>query len=152
MLPAAFVVLEKFPLTPNGKIDRKALPAPEGLRLQTEERYVVPRTGTERVITGIWQDVLRLEKVGVNDNFFDLGGNSLLMTQVHVRLCEKTHREISMLEMFQYPRISALAEYLGRQGDGPTLPDKDDDRAGKLKEGKNRLKQRIRRRDETARN
>ena len=115
MLPAAFVTLDELPLTPNGKVDRRALPAPEGLRPQLAAAYVAPQTETERVISAIWQDVLQIEKVGVYDNFFDLGGHSLLMVRVNRRLREELDREVSMIDLFRYPTVSALAEFLSQE-------------------------------------
>jgi amino acid adenylation domain-containing protein len=150
MVPNAFVMIEKFPLSPNGKIDRRSLPSPAGLRPELESAFVPPRTEIERTITAIWQGVLQLEKIGVNDNFFDLGGHSLRMAQVHSRLREKLQRDLSMLEMFKYPTITSLAHYLS-QGEGEQRSlNKNDDRAEKLKEGKNRLKQRFRQREQAA--
>ena len=75
MIPSYFVQMERMPLTSNGKIDRKALPAPEG-RLQTGGELVAPRTSQEAELADIWQEVLKLERVGVKDNFFELGGHS----------------------------------------------------------------------------
>ena len=115
MLPAAFVTIEELPLTPNGKVDRSALPAPEGLRPQLAAAYVAPQNETERVISTIWQDVLQIEKVGIYDNFFDLGGHSLLMVRVNRRLREEFDREVSMIDLFKYPTVSALAEFLGQE-------------------------------------
>ena len=110
MLPAHFIPLEQLPLTPNGKIDRKALPAPDMTRSQSG--YVAPRSELEKIISQIWMDVLRLDKVSVNDNFFDLGGHSLLVARVHARLREQLQRDLKMVTLFQYPTISALASYL----------------------------------------
>jgi len=115
MLPAAFVTIEELPLTPNGKVDRSALPAPEGLRPQLAAAYVAPQNDTERVISAIWQDVLQIEKVGIYDNFFDLGGHSLLMVRVNRRLREEFDREVSMIDLFKYPTVSALAEFLSQE-------------------------------------
>src|SRR5581483_9502604 len=83
MVPAALVMLSKFPLNANGKIDRQALPAPEQSQTRT---YVAPRTPTEEVLANIWAEVLRRDRISAEDNFFDIGGHSLLATQVISRL------------------------------------------------------------------
>jgi len=113
MVPSVFVTLEEMPLTPSGKIDRRALPAPEGKRPELEIAYVSPRSEAERIIAAIWQDVLGVEQVGVHDNFFDLGGHSLLVTQVFSRLKAAFGREFPMVDMFRYTTVVALAQYLG---------------------------------------
>jgi len=151
MVPNAFVMLEKFPLTPSGKTDRRSLPSPTGLRPELESAYVAPQTEIEQTITAIWQEVLQLEKIGVNDNFFDVGGHSFRMAQVHSRLREKLQRDISMLEMFKYPTISSLAQYISQGKDEHMSFDKIDDRRAKLKEGKNRMKQQLRQREQAQR-
>ena len=112
MVPSAFVMLEALPRTPSGKVNRHALPLPEGLHPQSRAVYVMPRTELEQAIASIWQEVLRVERVGVADNFFDLGGHSLLMAQAHSRMRELFKRDLSMIELFRYPTISTLAKYL----------------------------------------
>ena len=82
MIPGLYVEMERLPLTANGKVDRRALPAPEGQRPQLEERYVEPRTAVEQTLAVVWREVLRVERVGVQDNFFELGGDSILAIQV----------------------------------------------------------------------
>ncbi|MEI2578530.1 AMP-binding enzyme, partial [Scytonema sp. PRP1] len=134
MVPSYFVVLDKLPLTPNGKVDRKALPDPEHTRVEAEA-YVAPRNEVERILSSVWQEVLNLEKVGVNDNFFELGGHSLLVIQVHSKLNNKLlgiNRDISVVDLFKYPTISTLAQYLGQKQDvnAPTRQ-KSNDRASK---------------------
>ncbi|HLM54812.1 MAG TPA: amino acid adenylation domain-containing protein [Pyrinomonadaceae bacterium] len=116
MIPSAFVTLDALPLTPNGKVDRRRLPETDGARPELEEVYVAPRSEIERVIAGVWQEALRIEKVGVHDNFFNLGGHSLLLVQVHSKLREVLQAEVSIIEMFKYPSVSALAEHLSREG------------------------------------
>ncbi|HEV8581881.1 MAG TPA: amino acid adenylation domain-containing protein [Thermoanaerobaculia bacterium] len=114
MIPAAFIALEAFPLTPSGKVDRKALPAPAGSRESAvETAYVDPGTELERTIAGVWREVLKLDRVGTGDNFFDLGGHSLLAAQVHARLAEILGREIALLDLFRYPTVVSLAAFLG---------------------------------------
>ncbi|MEH2283662.1 MAG: amino acid adenylation domain-containing protein [Nostoc sp.] len=115
MIPNAFVILEALPLTPNGKVDRQSLPTPETLHSELEVTYVMPQTEMERTIATIWQEMLHLEKVGVNDNFFDIGGHSLLMVQVNSKLQEVLQRDLSVVEMFQNPTINSLAQYLSQE-------------------------------------
>jgi amino acid adenylation domain-containing protein len=114
MVPAAFVVLGSLPLTASGKVDRKTLPAPEGTREAASAAvYVDPRNDLERTIGGLWREVLKVDRVGMDDNFFDLGGHSLLAAQVHVRLSEALGRELALLDLFRYPTVSSLASFLG---------------------------------------
>jgi len=115
MVPAVFVLLNALPLTPNGKVDRRALPDPGQLHLEPEVAYVAPRSEVERTIVSAWQEVLQIEKVGVNDNFFDLGGHSLLLIQLQSKLQEVLNRDVSLIEMFKYPTISSLATYFSQE-------------------------------------
>ena len=117
MVPANFVILDTLPLTANGKIDRPALPAPEQSRPDVETTFVAPRTEAERTIAAIWKQVLNVEEVGVNDNFFDLGGHSLAVIQVHNKLRAAFAGDLSVVELFKYSTVSALSEYLSRGGD-----------------------------------
>jgi polyketide synthase PksJ len=112
MIPSVFILMDSFPMTPNGKVDRKALPLPESLRPQMATNYIPPSNSTEKRITMIWQEVLKLERIGMNDNFFDLGGHSLLLSQVRSKIIEILKKDISMLELFKYPTISTLSNYL----------------------------------------
>src|SRR5204862_7701621 len=82
MLPSAFVLLDALPLTPNGKLDRVALPAPDWNRAAPGRAYVAPSTPVEQALAGIWREVIHVERVGVHDSFFDIGGHSLTATQV----------------------------------------------------------------------
>ncbi len=115
MTPSAFVTLEKMPLTPNGKVDRRALPAPEGLRSDLVEAFVAPQTEAERTIAAVWQEALHVEKVGLHDNFFDLGGHSLLLVLVHSKLAEVFNRAISIVDLFKYPTVSLIAKHFTRE-------------------------------------
>ncbi|WP_392535261.1 amino acid adenylation domain-containing protein [Nostoc sp. C117] len=110
MMPSAFVFLQTMPLTPNGKIDHRALPVPESRQL--EKTYVRPQTQAERLLTNIWQQVLQIEKVGVEDNFFHLGGHSLLIIKVQAKINEIFAQEIPIVELFKYSTIKSLAEFL----------------------------------------
>ncbi|HVV71088.1 MAG TPA: beta-ketoacyl synthase N-terminal-like domain-containing protein, partial [Verrucomicrobiae bacterium] len=118
MVPSVFVPLEALPHTPNNKIDRKALPEPTGVSAPRAAEYVAPQSRIELLIADIWKETLRVPQVGVNDNFFDAGGHSLLMTQVNAALRKALQRDISMVEMFQFPTIRSMALHLGGdQGD-----------------------------------
>jgi amino acid adenylation domain-containing protein len=113
MIPSVFVKMEALPLTPNGKINRLLLPMPETAKADTRETDALPKSELEKTIAGIWKEVLKVDRVGQNDNFFDLGGHSLLMTQVHLKLKEVINTDITMLDMFKYPTVSSLAKFLG---------------------------------------
>jgi amino acid adenylation domain-containing protein len=115
MVPSIFVLLEALPLLPNGKVNRHALPAPEGVRPTLAAAYEAPRSEVERAIATVWREVLHLEKVGIHDNFFDLGGHSLLIVQVHSKLREIFNSNLSVVELFQNPTISALAQYINQK-------------------------------------
>jgi amino acid adenylation domain-containing protein len=113
MVPAAFVVLTELPLTPNGKLDRKALPPPDRImRASVEGIFVAPRNDLERSIAGVWQEILGLDRVGVHDNFFDLGGHSLLLIRMHTKLRERLQIEHSITDLFRFPTVSTLAKSL----------------------------------------
>ena len=109
MIPAVFVPLETIPLGPNGKVDYKALPRPSRQR-DPQAEYVPPRNADEERLAEIWREVLRLERVGVYDNFFALGGHSLLATQVMSRIATRLHVEVPLRELFQTPTIAELAQ------------------------------------------
>lgn len=108
MLPSAFAVLDAMPLTPSGKVDRRALPAPQ--QSQPPETFVAPRTPVEEVLAGIWSEVLELEQIGIEDNFFDLGGHSLLATQLLSRVREIFKIEVPVRRIFEAPTVAGLAE------------------------------------------
>ncbi len=108
MVPSAFFVLDVMPLTLNGKIDRKALPALDSSSLITQD-YVAPRNATEKAMVAIWQEVLGIEKIGINDNFFELGGHSLQAAKLVSKLSKSIHGEITISLLFKYPNIFNLA-------------------------------------------
>ncbi|HEX4497401.1 MAG TPA: amino acid adenylation domain-containing protein, partial [Thermoanaerobaculia bacterium] len=115
MVPGAVLVLDALPLTVNRKVDFKALPVPEGA---PESAYVVPRNQIEREISEVWREVLGVERVGVNDNFFDLGGQSLLMARVHSRLREVfPDFGLGLVDLFKHPTVGALAAHLSPAGE-----------------------------------
>jgi amino acid adenylation domain-containing protein len=109
MIPASFVILDELPLLPNGKLDRRALPAPEAARPDLPQAFVTPRPGVEQSLAGLWSDLLGLPQIGIHDNFFDLGGHSLLTTQLISRVRELFMVELPLREVFQQPTIAALA-------------------------------------------
>ncbi len=112
MIPVAFVLIEALPLSPSGKIDRQALPAPGAARPAVDAPFLAPRSSLERMIAGVWRSVLHLETVGVHDNFFDLGGHSLRLVAVQSRLRAELGRDVALLDLFKHPTISALATFL----------------------------------------
>lgn len=115
MLPSAFVLLEALPVTPNGKVDRKALPAPDLSTLASRETVVPPRTPTEVILAQIWSEVLGVAQVGRHDNFFQLGGHSLLAIQVVARLRTQQNWEVPLRQLFDQPTIAALAAWLDQE-------------------------------------
>jgi amino acid adenylation domain-containing protein len=115
MVPGVFIFLDTLPLLPNGKVDRRALPVPEALRPTLTTSYEIPKSEMEQQIAKLWQEVLHLDKVGIHDNFFDLGGHSLLMIQVNHKLRAVLQRDISVVTMFQNPTIYSLAHYLSQK-------------------------------------
>jgi acyl carrier protein len=112
MIPTALVFLDLFPLTPNGKIDRRALPAPDVVRPDLQEAFVAPRSQSEELVAGIWSKVLGLERIGVYDNFFDLGGHSLLVVQISSRIREVFEIELPLRSLFEVQTIAGLTELI----------------------------------------
>jgi amino acid adenylation domain-containing protein/FkbM family methyltransferase len=121
MLPAAFVALREWPLTPNGKLDRRALPAPAGDARLRETSYTPPSTPPQGQLAELWAELLRLERVGIHDNFFALGGHSLLATQLLARISQQFRVTLPLRVIFERPTIAALAEALGQAGPPSTL-------------------------------
>jgi acyl carrier protein len=121
MVPAHFVALPAFPLTPNRKVDRKALPAPSAKAAESEV-FVAPETDVEAEVAAIWARVLGVPKVGSKDNFFALGGHSLLAVQLHRELRDKLGvAKLSITDIFRFPTLSALAGYLSEGGKAPVV-------------------------------
>ncbi|MBR8830448.1 MAG: D-alanine--D-alanyl carrier protein ligase [Chroococcopsis gigantea SAG 12.99] len=112
MIPAIFQPLESLPLTPNGKIDRRALPAPDRGKPELDKDYVAPQTRFELILSDLWKDLLQLPEIGIHDNFFDLGGNSLLSVRAINRLEKQFNIAIPIVTFYEYPTIHALAFYL----------------------------------------
>src|SRR5262249_41763077 len=108
MVPASFVLLERLPLTANGKVDRKALPLPDR-RANLLQGYVAPATPLEKALSQIWLEVLRLDEVGVEDNFFELGGHSLLATRVIAHVRDVLQVELPLRVLFESPTVRGMA-------------------------------------------
>ncbi|MBO7941657.1 hypothetical protein JTP77_038050, partial [Streptomyces sp. S9] len=120
MVPAAYVALERLPLTVNGKLDRRALPAPEGDAFG-QRAYEAPVGTVETALAQIWAELLQVERVGRGDQFFDLGGHSLLALQMTARLRQRLNLDVALPELFAHPVLSDFAEAAARQG-GAALP------------------------------
>ncbi len=145
MVPAFYVQLKSWPLLPSGKIDRRALPAPPITQPNQERAIVAPQTALEQTIAQVWQAILGVERVGRHDNFFDLGGHSLLMFQVCTKLNEQSGHNVSLIELFTYPTVSSLAHFLSRR-DQPQRARGDDESGAGSQTGRDRLRQQFRRR------
>ena len=124
MVPSAFVVLPAMPLTPNGKVDRRRLPAPDPVRQEIATSSTPPKTPVEIALAGLWREILGLETVGVNDDFFKSGGHSLLATQLVSRLREVFKIELSLRALFEAPTIARLAQRLIAQESKPGAAEK----------------------------
>jgi len=143
MIPAHFVTLAALPWTANGKINRNALPAVASSGSDITAEYVAPQTGLEQTIARVWQQVLNVEKVGVHDNFFDLGGQSLLMAQAHSQLREVLRKDLPLVKLLEHPTVSALARYLSQAQDESITFEQSQDRAKKSRTGLLRQRQTV---------
>ncbi|NIM11554.1 MAG: amino acid adenylation domain-containing protein, partial [Candidatus Aminicenantes bacterium] len=112
MVPSVFVTMDRLPVTSSGKIDRKALPEPGPMH---DREYTAPGTGIEKKITAVWQEVLKRDKIGVNDDFFSMGGSSVTIIQVSTRLREVFNRDLPVVKLFEYTTIRALANHLEQE-------------------------------------
>ncbi|MCP4256666.1 MAG: hypothetical protein GY774_03955, partial [Planctomycetes bacterium] len=112
MVPSAFMILEAMPLTPNGKVDRNALPDPDNAFQMLQKSYAAPSTPIQELLTGIWAEVLELPAIGISDNFFEVGGHSLLATQVISRVRDTFSIELPLHHLFESPTIAELSEQI----------------------------------------
>ncbi|MBW4666566.1 MAG: amino acid adenylation domain-containing protein [Cyanomargarita calcarea GSE-NOS-MK-12-04C] len=147
MIPGVFTLLDTLPLLPNGKVDRRALPVPESLRPTLTTTYQVPQSEMEQQIAKLWQEVLHVEQVGIHDNFFDLGGHSLLIIKVNNKLRGILQRDISVVTMFQNPTIYSLAQYLSKVTEEKSIFEPIRDRIQKQKQANKQSKQLLMRKD-----
>ena len=152
MVPHSISVLDQWPLTLNGKIDRKRLPDPEANRPSLEVSYLAPQTEVESTIANIWQTVLGLEKVGVNDNFFDLGGDSLLMLQLQSKTQAALKKEIPLIELFEHATVRAMSEHFTRPPAEASTFEDARERAKKQKQVLTQQRNRFKQQSGTAKN
>ena len=138
MVPSAYAFLDALPLNRSGKVDQRALPAPD--REPAVDRLVAPATALETRLAEIWRDVLQVDRVGVEDSFFDLGGHSLLLAQVHGRLLEALGRPLPLVKLFEHPTIRSLARHLEGTSTAAS-PQPSNVRA--LRAGRSRLNRRL---------
>ncbi|MBN2536084.1 MAG: amino acid adenylation domain-containing protein [Spirochaetales bacterium] len=146
MIPSSFVPIDSIPLNANGKIDRSRLPLPDRSHTMVTEDFIAPGQPRDRLIAGIWKQVLQIDRVGMNDNFFDLGGTSYSIIQLKAGLEKALQRDIELITLFKYPTIRLFSHYLDNGGE---MADHDNGRADKLNRGKDKLRQRRQRREGT---
>jgi hypothetical protein len=142
MIPSYFMRLDRIPLTSNGKVDRRNLPAPE---VRATNRYEAPSTDLEKITAEAWMEVLNLDKVGVNDNFFELGGNSFNVIRLNSKLNHLLNKEIPVVSMFEHVTIRSFVEYVNREEKGERISVEEMDRKdlqdkGKLKKAMQRAR------------
>ena len=116
MVPTYFIRLEDFPYTPNGKIDKKALPLPKEVLNVSDEKYVAPKTELQRKLAKIWEKVLNTSPIGINDNFFELGGDSILAMNLNIELLKITNR-LNYSDIFRFPTIAEQEEKINSKED-----------------------------------
>ncbi len=121
MVPAELYCLPELPLTPNGKVDRNNLPEPASLAPKSEKLYEAPENALEEKLVSLWQNTLKISKVGTGDNFFDLGGHSLLIVKLHSELKEVIDQPVSLTDLYRFPTIRSLVDYINSSGSGEQL-------------------------------
>jgi len=146
MVPTTFVALEALPLSPNGKLDRRALPAPDTGRAAASAPFVAPQTAAEQTVAAIWQAALGAPRVGLHDNFFDLGGHSLLLARVHAELRRQLGTSLTLIDLFKHPTVSALARALTVPQPAATPTPRVQDRAALQRQAIQRQQQTARQR------
>jgi amino acid adenylation domain-containing protein len=120
MVPTAFVCMDRLPLSPNGKVDTKGLPAPEQRSGESQQSFLAPRDSVEQVLAQLWAKILKVPRVGLNDNFFDLGGHSLLAVRIIVEIENIYERRLPLATLLQAPTVGALAEILRKENWKPS--------------------------------
>ena len=134
MIPYIIIGLEKFPLNINGKIDRKMLPEPQ--LFNSNKIIVTPRNKFEKRIVEIWRKALNINDIGINDNFFDIGGHSLMLIRVHGEIEKETDKKIEVVDLFKYPTIASLSEFLNNDTNEETIINKAKERAENQKKAR----------------
>lgn len=129
MIPSFIMRVDALPLTSSGKVDLRALPEPHAERV-----HIAPQNAIEKRIAALWCDVLQIDQVGTHDNFFEVGGNSLLVIQLHAKLQESFGRQLSVTDLFQHPTVAALAAFMSRDGDedNANVPVQDDRQSARI--------------------
>jgi acyl-coenzyme A synthetase/AMP-(fatty) acid ligase/acyl carrier protein len=153
MVPAIFMTVEAMPKTPSGKIDRRALPAPDSQRQELSQSYAAwfdfahqpPQSELECLLAGVWSKLLKIDRVGIHDNFFEMGGNSLMTMQIAVQVRELLKIDLPIVKLFQHPTIAQLANYLNEGKTAIPSNNKFQDRADRQKAAFNRRKQSTKR-------
>lgn len=123
MVPSFFIILDELPLLPNGKLNTKALPKPESVK-GFSTNYEAAKNDIEKKVEKIWESILNIDHIGVNDNFFDIGGHSLLLIQVYYKIKESFKTDLAVVDMFKYSTIRSLSEYLGSKEKGDNVVEK----------------------------
>ncbi len=129
MVPSAFVMLDRLPMTPSGKLDRASLPAPD--LAPAEDAYVAPRSPVEEQLAAIWAEVLRVERVGRDSGFFELGGHSLLLLRLQARIRERMGQQVPVVDLFRFPTVASLSEHLGGGAEAAPAQRRGSERAAK---------------------
>jgi amino acid adenylation domain-containing protein len=142
MIPTTIIALDAMPLTPNGKLDRVALPVPSAVRPELAQAFVRPQTAVEQSIAALWREILQTEQIGLHDNFFDLGGHSLVLAQIHSQVQQMFDSDLSLVEMFKYPTVYQLARRLSQEPVEQPDPVPHGDREVQCKAGRSRMQQR----------
>jgi hypothetical protein len=145
MVPSSVVLLDKLPLTSNGKVDRNRLPKPEVMRRETAEVSTEPATDQEQAIAKVWQEVLQLEKVSLHDNFFDLGGTSVHLVRIQTQLRDLLNRDVPIIKLFENPTIHSLALFAGSVAASTDLGDQQGGSADAAPRSGNRAALRLQR-------
>jgi hypothetical protein len=143
MVPSSIVLLDALPLNPNGKVDRKALPAPEALQAEVSKEFVPPQTELEKKIALAIGEEIQTHRVGIKDNFFDLGATSLSLVRVHGRLQAALGRDFPVVDLFRHSTVESLARHLSRPSDPAATQGDEQERAAKRKRSRQRLKEKL---------